>query len=206
MDITYQVTEGEETKIGRIRIAGNTKTRDKVIRREFRQDEGDTFNSALLRRSYQRLMNLNFFENVEMTPDRRAGTNIMDMKVKVTERPTGQFSMGAGYSSFDKLTGTISISEGNFGGRGQLLKLSAQMGSRTKLYNLTFREPWLLDRQLGGRSPSTATRRSTTPTSSSQTACVWAWTRRSPSTCREASGTSSRRRTCSILPRRRRLS
>lgn len=150
VDITYQVTEGDETKIGRIRIAGNTKTRDKVVRREFRQDEGDTFNSALLKRSHQRLMNLNFFENVEITPDRRAGTNIMDMKVKVTERPTGQFSMGAGYSSFDKLTGTISISEGNFGGRGQLLKLSAQMGSRTRLYNLTFREPWLLDRQIGG--------------------------------------------------------
>ncbi len=151
--ITIDIEEGGEVRIGRIDISGNSKTRDKVIRREMRLAEGDLYNKKALKRSYERLNNLNFFENVEIVPQRRQMEPIMDLDVKVKEKLTGTLSLGGGYSSVDKLVGIAEITQGNLGGRGQLLKLKLQWGAAgtRNLYVLSFMEPYLFDKPIWGK-------------------------------------------------------
>jgi len=149
--VTIDIQEGGEVRIGRINITGNTKTRDKVIRREIRLDESDLYSKKALKRSYERINNLNFFETVDFIPQRRQQEAIMDFDVKVKEKLTGTFSIGGGYSSVDKLMGIAEVSQGNLGGRGQLLKLKTQWGSTRQLFMLSFMEPYLLDKPVWGR-------------------------------------------------------
>jgi outer membrane protein insertion porin family len=151
VDITIDIQEGGEVRIGRIDISGNTKTRDKVIRREMRFDEGDLYSKKAIKRSYERLNNLNFFETVEMVPERRQQEAIMDLNVKVKEKLTGTLSVGGGYSSVDRLVGIAEVTQGNLGGRGQLLKFKAQVGGRGTQYVLSFMEPYLFDKPVWGR-------------------------------------------------------
>lgn len=146
--VTYKIEEGEVFRIGRIEISGNIKTRDKVIRREMRLDEGDKFNSALLKRSYERINNLNFFESVEMTPKPRYEERLLDIDIKVKERPTGFLSVGGGYSSIDKLIGVVDITQGNLFGKGQYLKLKGELGGKSSFYELSFRDPWFMDKPI----------------------------------------------------------
>lgn len=146
--ITLDVDEGQEASIGRIDIGGNVKTRDKVIRREIRVDEGGKYNSKLLRRSKERLTNLNYFETVDIVENRRPGLPVLDLDVKVKEKPTGYLSVGGGYSSVDKFIGLAEISQGNLFGRGETVKLKAELGSRRNSYNFSFIEPWLMDREI----------------------------------------------------------
>ena len=146
--VVLKIDEGEKYKIGRIEISGNTKTRDKVIRREVRFNEGDTFNSALVKRSYERINNLNFFENVELVPKPRPEEKLVDFDIKVKERPTGSFSVGGGYSSIEKLIGMFELTQGNLFGKGQLIKLRAELGSKTTYYDLTFKDPWFMDKPI----------------------------------------------------------
>lgn len=146
--VDLKISEGDKFKIGRIEISGNTKTRDKVIRREIRFNEGETFNSALIKRSYERINNLNFFETVELLPKPRPDEKLVDFDVKVKEKPTGFFSIGGGYSSVEKIIGMIEVTQGNLFGKGQLIKLRAELGSKTSYYDLTFREPWFLDKPI----------------------------------------------------------
>jgi outer membrane protein insertion porin family len=146
--VILKIDEGEKYKIGRIEISGNVKTKDKVIRREVRFNEGDTFNSALIKRSYERINNLNFFENVELLPKPRPEQKLVDFDVKVKERPTGSFSVGGGYSSVEKLIGMFEVTQGNLFGQGQLVKLRAELGSKTSYYDLTFKDPWFLDKPI----------------------------------------------------------
>ncbi|MFN3395216.1 MAG: outer membrane protein assembly factor BamA [Thermodesulfovibrionales bacterium] len=143
--VTYKVEEGEVFRIGRIEISGNIKTRDKVIRREMRLDEGDKFNSAFLKRSYERINNLNFFESVELVPKPRYEERLLDIDIKVKERPTGFLSVGGGYSSIDKLIGVVDITQGNLFGKGQYLKLKGELGGKSSFYELSFRDPWFMD-------------------------------------------------------------
>jgi outer membrane protein insertion porin family len=143
--IALKIDEGAKYKIGRIEISGNTKTRDKVIRREISFDEGDTFNSALIKRSYEKINNLNFFETVDLVPKPRPEEKLVDMDVKVKERPTGFFSVGGGYSSVEKVIGMVEVTQGNLFGKGQLIKLRGELGSKTTYYDLTYRDPWFLD-------------------------------------------------------------
>jgi outer membrane protein insertion porin family len=151
--ITIDIQEGGEVRIGRIDVSGNSKTRDKVIRREMRLAEGDLYNKKALKRSYERLNNLNFFETVEIVPQRRQMEPIMDLDVKVKEKLTGTLSLGGGYSSVDKLVGIAEVTQGNLGGRGQLLKLKLQWGQAgtTNLYVLSFMEPYLFDKPIWGK-------------------------------------------------------
>ncbi len=151
--ITVDIQEGGEVRIGRIDISGNSKTRDKVIRREMRLAEGDLYSKKALKRSYERLNNLNFFETAEIIPQRRQLEPIMDLDVKVKEKLTGTLSVGGGYSSVDKLVGMAEITQGNLGGRGQLLKLKLQWGQAgtTNLYVLSFMEPYLFDKPIWGK-------------------------------------------------------
>ncbi len=149
--IQIEIQEGGEVKIGRIDITGNSKTRDKVIRREMRLDEGDLYSKKALKRSYERINNLNFFETVDIVPERRKQESVMDLNVKVKEKLTGTFSIGGGYSSVDKLMAIAEVTQGNLGGRGQLLKFKTQWGSVSQLFMLTFMEPYLFDQPLWGK-------------------------------------------------------
>lgn len=144
--INLKIDEGERYRIGRIEIAGNTKTRDKVIRREVRLDEGDLFNSALIKRSYERINNLNFFETVELIPKPKPEEKLVDLDIKVKERPTGFFSVGGGYSSVEKFIAMVELTQGNLFGKGQFVKLRAELGGRTTYYDISFRDPWFMDK------------------------------------------------------------
>ncbi len=144
MDVVYQVDEGLQVKIRRINISGNEKTVDKVIRREVRQQEGEIINTALLRRSFQRINNLNYFESVDIVPE-EAGPGLLDLDIRVKEKSTGQFSIGGGFSSVDGLVGLAEVTFGNFMGRGQTVSGRFERSGRRTSYNLRFREPHVLD-------------------------------------------------------------
>jgi outer membrane protein insertion porin family len=148
VEVFLKIEEGDKYSIGNIEISGNTKTRDKVIRREVRLDEGDTFNSKLLKRSYERINNLNYFETVEINPKPMPEEKLVGLDIKVKERPTGVLSVGGGYSSVDKLIGMLDLTQGNLFGRGQLVKFRAEIGGTTTFYEATFRDPWFLDKPL----------------------------------------------------------
>ncbi|MFQ5950039.1 MAG: outer membrane protein assembly factor BamA, partial [Nitrospiria bacterium] len=149
VDITFHVTEEEQARVREIRISGNNKTRDKVIRREIRVNEQALVNTKSLRRSFQRLQNLNFFENIEIVP-KRVEAGWVDLDVTVKEKPTGTFSVGGGYSSVDRFIATMDVTMGNLFGRGQLLRAKVDTGKRRTTYRLTFREPYLFDREISG--------------------------------------------------------
>jgi outer membrane protein insertion porin family len=149
--IQIEIQEGGEVRIGRIDITGNNKTRDKVIRRQMRLAEGDLYSKKALKRSYERMNNLNYFDTVEIIPDRRLQEPIMDLNVRVKEKLTGTFSIGGGYSSVDKLMGIAEITQGNLGGRGQQLKFKVQWGSTQQLFMLSFLEPYLFDKEVYGK-------------------------------------------------------
>jgi outer membrane protein insertion porin family len=149
VDLTLEITEDNPMQIRQITIGGNDKTRDKVIRRELRLNEQDQVDTRLLRRSFQRINNLNFFDSIEIVPD-RVGPDQVDLHVRVKEKSTGAFSVGGGYSSVDRLVGMADITQGNLFGRGELLRGRFEFGKLTKSYNLTFREPYLLDHPVSG--------------------------------------------------------
>ncbi|UCE78712.1 MAG: outer membrane protein assembly factor BamA [Nitrospiraceae bacterium] len=146
--VTLIINEGDRFNIGRIEISGNTKTRDKVIRREVRINEGETYNGKKITRSYDRINNLNFFESVQMVPKPRSEEKIVDLEVKVKERQTGFLSVGGGYSSLDGFVGTVEITQGNLFGKGQYLKLKGELGGESNFYELSFKDPWIFDRPI----------------------------------------------------------
>lgn len=144
VDVTLVIEKGEKIKIRRINIGGNDKTRDKVIRRELRLSEMDYLNTSSLRRSFQRINNLNFFENVEIVPETVSKEKV-DLNVRVKEKPTGAFSMGGGYSSVYGFVGMVDLTEGNVFGRGQLIRIKGEFGELRTSYDVTFREPYFMD-------------------------------------------------------------
>lgn len=146
--IILKIDEGEKYTIGRIEIFGNTKTRDKVIRREVRLDEGDMYNSALIKRSYERINNLNFFETVELVPKPQPEEKEVDIDIKVKERPTGFFSIGGGYSSVEQFIVMVELTQGNLFGKGQLIKIRGELGGKTTYYDLSFKDPWFMDKPI----------------------------------------------------------
>lgn len=148
VSVSLKIDEGEQYKIGRIEISGNTKTRDKVIRREVKLDEGDIYNSALIKRSYERINNLNFFETVELIPKPRPEEKLVDIEIKVKERATGFFSIGGGYSSVENFIFMAELTQGNLFGKGQFIKLRGELGGRTTLYDISYKDPWFLDKPL----------------------------------------------------------
>lgn len=142
--ITLNVKEGEMMRIREIHVNGNDKTRDNVIRRELRLDEQDVIDTLALKRSFQRLNNLNFFETVEILPQ-QVDVDKVDLNVKVKEKPTGQFSIGGGFSTLDKLVAIADITEGNLGGNGWLGRIRGQLGQQRSLGLITFRNPYVND-------------------------------------------------------------
>jgi outer membrane protein insertion porin family len=148
--VTYEIKEGALIHVRNINISGNEKTRDKVIRRELRLNEAELIDTAALKRSFERLNNLNYFETVEIIP-KQLDPNTVDLDVKVKEKSTGTFSVGGGFSSLDQLSVVADITEGNLFGRGQLLKVRGQLGQRRSLGVVTFREPYLFDEPISGQ-------------------------------------------------------
>jgi outer membrane protein insertion porin family len=149
INITYDIQEGPRVYVERIDISGNVRTLDKVIRREFKLVEGDAFNTAKLRRSRQRVKDLNFFEKAEVTnvPSETAPDRTV-IKVDVQEKSTGEVSFGVGWSTTAGPLVEASIRERNLLGRGQDLRVSGSMGTRQNQAVLSFTEPYFLDRQL----------------------------------------------------------
>lgn len=147
-DIIFFVAQGSIFRIGRINIEGNTKTRDKVIRREMRLDEGNIFNKKLLKRSFQRINNLNYFDKVEVTPQPRVEESLMDINIDVKEKLTGMISLGGGYSSIDKFMVMGEVTQTNLFGKGLYLKFKADLSARRTNYNLSLRDPWFMDKPI----------------------------------------------------------
>ena len=148
VDIAFEVDEGPRVYVERIDIVGNVRTLDEVIRREFRLVEGDAFNTALVRRSRQRIMNLGFFNQVDIDSTEGTAPDRTVLTVTVSEVPTGELSFGAGVSSADGVLGDISIRERNLLGRGQELRLGFTVSESRQEVDLGFTEPYFLDRDV----------------------------------------------------------
>ena len=148
IDVTFVVNEAQRIFVERINITGNSRTLDKVIRREFRLVEGDSFNAALLQRSRQRLRTLDFFETVQMTQDPGSEPDKTVINVNVREKSTGALTFGAGFSSDQGVLADIGISERNLLGRGQDIRAAITLSGRSQEIDLSFTEPFFLDRNL----------------------------------------------------------
>jgi outer membrane protein insertion porin family len=145
VDVVYQIKKGHQVYFNKISITGNTKTRDKVIRRKLAIVEGELYNTTNLKKSYMELNRLRYFEEVNFQTEKGADETLTDVNIQVKEKPTGIFSIGAGYSAQEQAMLTASVSQQNLFGRGQTLSLKASFGSKTTMYELSFIEPWLFD-------------------------------------------------------------
>ncbi len=148
INVTFEIDEGPRVFVERIDISGNVRTRDYVIRREFRLIEGDAFNAARLRRSRQRIQDLDFFEKVEVQEVPGSEPDKAVIKVEVEEKSTGQLSFGAGFSSGSGALLDASLRERNLLGRGQDLRLGVIFGTKTIQLDLGFTEPYFLGRDI----------------------------------------------------------
>jgi outer membrane protein insertion porin family len=150
VDITLDIQKGKLVHFEEIIISGNSKTRDKVIRRELRVYEQELFSSQRLKRSIRNLYRLDFFEDVKVDTSKGSSEDKMVLKVDVTEKSTGAFSFGAGYGNVEQAYGVVSVAERNLFGRGQKIELKATVGSKTQNVNLSFTEPYIYDIPLSG--------------------------------------------------------
>lgn len=145
VDITYTIDKGKKVYFEKISIGGNTRTRDKVIRRVFDVQEQGVYSGVKLKQGIQSLHRLDYFEDVQVNTERGSADDRMILNIGVTEKPTGAFSFGGGYSSDESFFVMASVSQRNFLGRGQLLELRGQIGGTNDRYTLSFTEPWLFD-------------------------------------------------------------
>ncbi|WP_421728915.1 outer membrane protein assembly factor BamA [Brevundimonas sp.] len=149
VDVTFNVSEGRRVYIDRINIVGNTRTIDPVVRREIMLSEGDAFNRTLIERSRNNLRSLGFFKDVTIQETRGASDDRTVVNVNVQEQPTGELSVGAGFSSVDAFVVNVGISERNFRGRGQNIVARTEWGSLRQQIDFRFTEPRFMGRDLG---------------------------------------------------------
>ncbi len=148
VDVVFSFEKGVIAYFGKIVMKGNTKTRDKVLRRELKIHEGDMYSGSKLRTSKDNVNRLGFFqpESVVFNTITRKGTdNILDVEVSIKERPTGQISLGAGYSTATQGFIQASVAQNNFRGLGQNINANLSYSDRQQIYNLGFTEPYLFD-------------------------------------------------------------
>lgn len=158
MDIVYRIQEGEKSYIEKIEIKGNTKTKDKVIRRELAVAPGEVFDMVRVKLSTNRMYGLNYFAKVDAEPEPTEIPNRKNLVIGVEEKSTGDLRLGAGFSSVDALVGFVEIGQGNYDlfkppyffgtGAGQKIRLRAQYGTKRQDYQITFVEPWLFNKKL----------------------------------------------------------
>jgi outer membrane protein insertion porin family len=145
VDVIVPIERGPLVTFDRIEIRGNTKTRDKVIRREFEILEGQTFSETLLERSRRRATALGYFERVDVSTSAGSGPNRVNVEVDVIEKPTGTFQVGAGYSSIESVIATAQIQQSNLMGNGHDVGINVQWSGIRRLATLSFFEPYFLD-------------------------------------------------------------
>lgn len=150
VDVVIDINKGDLVYVQRIAVKGNSRTRDNVIRRELKIAEGGVFDSKALRISTQRLQRLDFFEEVNIIPEPALDPSKMNITVNVKEKSTGQFSIGAGYSSVDSLMLMGEVSENNFLGRGDRMSLAVNVSGNSDRFNLGYTNPHIRDSQLSG--------------------------------------------------------
>ena len=156
VDVKYTIEEGNPSFVQRINIVGNTRTKDKVIRREVLIAPGDIFNSVRVETTKKRLDNLGYFSKVETYPEDTGVTGRKDLIVQVEEKRTGSLNFGAGFSTVDQLVGFVELTQGNFDlmnwpgftGAGQKFRARIQYGTQRKDFVLSLTEPYFLDRRL----------------------------------------------------------
>jgi len=159
VDLIFEIQRGSQVYFERISILGNTKTRDKVIRRELKAVEGELYSLGALKKSRENLHRLGYFKEINLSTKKGSAEDKLDLNVQVEEAPTGALSVGAGYSSIDKFVGMVQISQSNLFGRGQKLILAGQFGAVSQYYNLSFTEPWLFDTRVSAGGDLYRTRR-----------------------------------------------
>jgi outer membrane protein insertion porin family len=145
VDVVVPVERGPLVHFERIEIRGNSKTRDKVIRREMEVAEGEKFHETNLERSRRRITALGYFERVDISTEQGSAPDKMNVYIEVSERPTGTFQVGAGFSSIENFIATAQIQQANLFGNGQSLSLQLQISGIRQLINLRFTEPYVLD-------------------------------------------------------------
>ncbi|MFA5088869.1 MAG: outer membrane protein assembly factor BamA [Candidatus Omnitrophota bacterium] len=158
VQVRLEIAEGTQAYINQVKIQGNIRTRDIVIRRELRLYPGDRFDGAKLRRSKERLRNLGYFEDISYDMEDTASPDKKDLVVQVKEAKTGSFSFGGGYSTVDQVVGFVEVEQKNFDftnwptftGGGQDLVVRAEMGSTRNNMRLSFTEPWIFDYPISG--------------------------------------------------------
>ena len=156
IDVHYKIEEGSRSFVNRIDIEGNTRTKDKVIRREVLVAPGDVFNTVRVDLTKKRLDNLGYFAKVETYPEQTDIPGRKDLTILVQEKRTGSLSFGGGFSTVDKLVGFAELTQGNFDlfnwpsftGGGQKFRLRIQYGTQRKDLIMTLTEPFFLDRRL----------------------------------------------------------
>ncbi len=145
VDITFNISKGDKVRIGRIDITGNDPTFDKVVRREIPINEGDYYSGTALKEARQRLERLGFFEDVKISTPRGAKADELDMKVEVSEQPTGSFSVGAGFSNLENFIFTMNVSKNNFLGRGYVMSAAVNLSGSRQQGNVQLFDPYFLD-------------------------------------------------------------
>ena len=158
VDLSFDIQRGKKVFFHRINIRGNVKTRDKVIRRELKVAEGELYNQTLLDRSKMFVQRLGYFEKVELStkawkdphakPGAAPSDDQIDVNIEVTERPTGTFQIGAGFSSVENFVGQAQVSQNNLFGRGTTLQLQASISSLRQYFTLRYLDPYFLDTPL----------------------------------------------------------
>ena len=150
IDLTFQITEGPRVYVERINITGNSRTLDRVVRRQMRMSEGDAFNKVLLDRSEKNIRALGYFAKVDVTQDPGSEADKTVINVNVQEQSTGSLSLSAGFSTLDNAVAGIQLSERNFLGRGLQLSTSLSISKRRQLVDFRYTDPYFLDRNLVG--------------------------------------------------------
>ncbi len=148
ISVTFVVTPGHEVLVDRINISGNTKTADKVIRRELQVQEQEPYSASAIRDSQARLSRLGFFSDVRITTSPAAQPDKINLDVSVTEQNTASFQVAGGFDSFESLFGNFTLGNTNLFGGGESLVVQAQVGFLFQNYSITYTEPWFLDMPL----------------------------------------------------------
>jgi len=144
-DVTYRFERGTKFRFGKVEISGNTKTEDRVVRRNLDVVDGELYTATGLKTSKENLTRTSYFKDVKISTAPSAVPGEMDAKVEVQEGPTGTLSGGRGYSSLDKIFGVVQLTENNLFGRGWKASLNSQFGARRTTYSIDFRDPYFLD-------------------------------------------------------------
>jgi outer membrane protein insertion porin family len=166
LNISYNIEEGRRAYVEQIIIEGNTRTLDEVIRRELLIYEGDAFNRTLIERARRRLTSLDFFDKIEFQEEEGSAPDKINLVVVVQEKSTGKISFSVGYSSYEQVIGSVELSERNFMGRGQFVKLNTTLSFKRQQVDFSFTEPYFMGMPISAGIDIFATKSDNSKTSS----------------------------------------